>query len=78
MQIIFGAMAPSLKEQIGDLLPRKYRGIQLRRWQHDADAVTRLVVRGLITDKMARSARRQIVRRLEGAAREGGYLGNFA
>lgn len=77
MTIVFGAMAPPLKEQIGDLLPRKMRGIVLRRWQRDADAVTRLMVRGYITGRVAGVARRRIVRSIERAAHENGYLGNL-
>ena len=67
MQIVFGAMAPSLKEQLGATLPRGLRGMQLRRWQHDADAVTRLVVRGYISESVARTARKRILRAIERA-----------
>lgn len=58
LSINFGALAPSLAEQM-DARPK---AIELH--QRDADAVTRLLVRGLLSEKQGQSARRKILRRL--------------
>jgi hypothetical protein len=67
LSLHFGAMAPKLAEQIpddvcvdaGDLL----------HWQKDADAITRLAIRGVITDSQARAGRQKLVQRIAKAAR---------
>lgn len=55
-QVRFGAMAPKLSEQV----PGAPACLQ-----DDADAVTRLYLRGLLTESEARRARHRIVRAIE-------------
>lgn len=58
----FGALAPPLAEQLAgfDLDAEK---VDL--WQQDADAITRLGVRGVITDGEAKSAYQRLGRQIE-------------
>jgi hypothetical protein len=51
----FGALAPSLAEQ----LDKPPKSVEL--WQKDADAITRLLVRGLIPDTYGQKARRKLL-----------------
>jgi hypothetical protein len=57
-KIEFGALVPSLSDQLR--LPAKI----LRHSQRDADAITRLAVRGLLTEREAHAVRRRLTTRL--------------
>lgn len=57
-EIIFGAMVPSLKEQ-------GIRAKNLEHYQLDADTITRLNLRGVLTDSEALKARKRIIKALE-------------
>lgn len=56
MQVVFGALAPPLSQQISGL-PKMY--------DKDADSITRLVVRGIITEGEAHKARMRLLKRIE-------------
>jgi len=58
LEISFGALSPALAEQISAY------GLNLdcSQYQRDADAVTRLSVRGILPDGEARKARRRILK----------------
>lgn len=63
ISIVFGAMADPIRLQ----LRGQYRGIGSRdvgHLQRDADAVSRLLVRGLITASSASGARKKILQKL--------------
>lgn len=58
----FGAMAPKLAEQLDGIarLPKSL----LSAFQQDADAVTRLAVRGLLPDGETAKARKRLLKRV--------------
>jgi hypothetical protein len=58
MKIIFGAMAEPLHIQIG------YKFKNYKHVQKDADAVTRLLVRGLIGERQGKQIRFKIMKNL--------------
>ncbi len=63
LQIDFGAMAPKLKEQIkaADL---KADSDGIEHCQKDADALTRLAVRGLLPDSAVRNGRKKLMKHI--------------
>jgi hypothetical protein len=56
MKIAFGAMCPKLSEQI-DGLPEEF--------DRDADAITRLIIRGFLSESVATSCRKKLVKNIE-------------
>ena len=58
LELRFGALVPSLAEQL-DCRPK-----EVELWQRDVDAITRLLVRGLITESAGRSARKKMLQRI--------------
>lgn len=64
MELVFGALAPKLSEQL------QRTGKQITHFQKDADAITRLAIRGIISSSTAHAARgmlvKQIMRELAG------------
>ena len=56
MEICMGALSPKLSEQIIGL-PTEY--------DKDADAITRLFVREIITDSECQRARRRLIKKIE-------------
>lgn len=66
-QIQMGAFAPSLSEQgFADLIDAN----TLDHLQKDADAISRLSVRGIIPDSVAGKARERLVRTIFGAIKK--------
>ena len=65
MQIELGALAPSLIEQLAGHVDAE----KLARFDADADAITRLYVRGYITPSATDRARKMLVKKTEMAAR---------
>jgi len=65
--LIFGALAPPIHEQLG--LARPTAGSPADHWQRDADAISRLAVRGLLADSESLRARRRLLKRMERDAR---------
>lgn len=66
-RIEFGAFAPSLRKQIiaGGFTTKDVKASKdLTHCQLDADAVSRLLVRGIITQSSADSARKKIVKKI--------------
>lgn len=59
--LAFGALAPSLREQLAGMFPRK----DLARFDMLALAVTRLHVNSLISDKEAHAARKRLLKLME-------------
>lgn len=66
MVIIFGATAPKLSAQV--------QGLDAQ-YDLDADAITRLHVRGLLPDAEAHRARRRLVRKIDTLHRVEGAKG---
>lgn len=65
MNIVFGALAPRLSEQLNKQgLTATF--VLLDSIQRDADAISRLSVRGVLTESSARAAHRKLVKRLVG------------
>ena len=58
--ITFGGMAPRISEQL-EGQGCKAKTEDMVAWQRDAEAITRLCVRGLISDAAATSARRKLL-----------------
>ncbi len=59
----FGAMAPSLDRQLESVgLDCDFK--RLAHYQADADAITRLAIRGLLPDSAVKTARKRLVRAL--------------
>ena len=58
ISISFGALAPSLAEQL-DRTPRSVES-----WQKDADAIARLLVRGLLPESQGRTVRQKLLKRI--------------
>ena len=61
LELTFGAMVPSLEQQLG------YQGIKAKHglvlhWQRDADAIARLSCRGFLSDGETRQARRRLLK----------------
>ena len=63
--IMFGAEADSIKKQVPEL-PSK----DALHFQRDADAITRLTVRGIIAYGDANRARKRLVKMIEATLRE--------
>lgn len=64
LSITFGAMAPTLRAQ---LLEQQIIGIPysvLKTFQHDADALTRLSIRGLLSERTVSAARQRLIKRI--------------
>lgn len=59
MDIIFGAMVDPIHVQVG------YKFKNYQHFQKDMDVITRLLIRGLINDSQAHSARKKFVKKLE-------------
>jgi len=58
ISLSFGATAPPLSEQLNNF---GFGEKKLERWQKDADAITRLSVRELITETEAKKARKRLL-----------------
>jgi len=59
MGIYFGALCDPIKKQIG------FDSEVIKHCQKDADAVTRLLIRGLMTESSGRVARNRIAKHIE-------------
>lgn len=68
LSIQFGALAPDIKRQLppGVVMADG----DLEHFQRDADSITRLSVRGLITDAAKNAARQKLMERIVKAVRE--------
>jgi hypothetical protein len=64
LKIELGALCPSLKEQLAELV---IDDAELALLDQDADAITRLHIRGLIPEAVAMNARRKLVRKIQAA-----------
>jgi hypothetical protein len=64
LHLHFGAMAPRLRAQFkaAGVKPVNWKDINL--WQRDADAVTRLYIRGFISERETAKARRKLIDRI--------------
>ena len=61
LHIVFGAMAPDIGQQLAyQGLTAKPRAID--QWQKDADAITRLAVRGMLSDAERERVRRRLLK----------------
>lgn len=61
LELTFGAMAPDIAQQLAyQGLTAKPRAID--HWQKDADAITRLAVRGILSDAAKSAARRKLLK----------------
>jgi len=59
--IHFGALAPKLKEQLKSF---QLDDMKLQHIQLDADAITRLLIRGLIPDSVAHKTRQKLIKNI--------------
>ena len=66
--IKFGAMALPIRKQLG-AAGFAIGADEAHQLQQDADAVTRLCIRGVLSDSAASSARKRIIRRIAAFAR---------
>jgi hypothetical protein len=66
VEIHFGAFAPPLIRQLEGL---RFTADEISCAQKDADAICRLRIRGFITNAVAKSAHKRIVKNLERAER---------
>ena len=66
MQIELGALAPSLIEQLAGHVDAE----KLARLDADADAITRLYVRGYLAPSAIEKARKRLVKEISMAAKE--------
>jgi len=69
MEIEFGAMAPNLKTQLAKI---NLKADFIEQYQKDVDAISRLNVRGLLTDSAALAARKRFMAKLVQTVRCGG------
>lgn len=60
MNVTFGALSPPLSRQLAGVQSREV----IRHWQRDADAITRLAVRGLLTEREVGNARLRLCRQI--------------
>jgi len=61
MKVKFGALSPKLYEQIAADVPQ-FTKLDFKHFQADADAVTRLCIRGLLSDSETTNARKKIMK----------------
>lgn len=65
--IELGALAPKLSEQLkGSIIPKN----ELKYFDMDASAISRLHVRGILNDSQARQARMKLLKNLESTAKK--------
>ena len=67
-ELMLGAFAPPFSEQL-DSLGVSYDDSSIEHCQKDADAIFRLWIRNLITDRQKEAALRKLVRNIEAAVR---------
>lgn len=63
LELDFGALVPSIADQLAAKGMKAARN-DLKHWQADANAITRLSIRGLISDSAARAARQKLTRKI--------------
>lgn len=63
LDIIFGAMAPRISEQV-ERQGFTAKTADMVEWQRDAEAITRLAVRALQTEASTMAARRKLLKRI--------------
>ena len=63
VEITFGALAKPLREQLALQCLSPNNGV-VRHWQRDADAISRLSVRGLLTEAGTSQARRRLLKNI--------------
>lgn len=59
LQIVFGALSESIAKQLS---AQGYRLKSSALYQKDADAITRLLIRGLIPESQANDARKRLMK----------------
>lgn len=69
VELIFGALADSLCDQLRRQGYRMAGGGAFKMFQKDADAITRLAVRALLTPSAASAARQRLLNRIAKTAR---------
>lgn len=65
MQIILGAMANPLKDQLADIDTTPEQQAEIERFDMDSDAISRLYIRGLIPESQATKARQKLMRNIK-------------
>lgn len=61
ISLVFGAISPSIQKQ---LAKQRIKISLSPHWQKDADAISRLYVRGLLTDSQVHSARGKLLKQI--------------
>lgn len=64
LNIVLGAMAPSLKEQ---LKPFKFKAPVVRRWDKIADATSLMYIHGYISPSVVDQARKRLIKEIQKA-----------
>jgi len=64
LQITLGLTADSLKEQLGEIDTTPEQDAEIERLDMDADAISRLCVRGMIPESHAEKARQKLIRKI--------------
>lgn len=64
LKIRLGAMSPSVKEQVEEQ-GFKIDATDSVHLQKDSEAITRLIIRGLITDSQAKQARDKLFKKIQ-------------
>lgn len=62
--IRFGAMAPPIRAQLEEQHIMGIPHSLITSFQHDADALTRLAVRGMLPDRAVTAARKRLIQRI--------------
>lgn len=63
LNIVFGATAPNLREQM-DAQSYRYDPETAERWQKEADALTMLFIRGILTETETHRARTRLMKEI--------------
>ena len=64
LKLVFGAIVPNIGQQLRDAGFTASKNGDIEHWQKDADAITRLIVRGLLTDSAGTVARRKLMKKI--------------
>lgn len=65
MQIILGALADPLMDQLAEINTTPKQKAEIEMLDKDADAISRLYIRGLIPESQATKAREKLMRRIK-------------
>ena len=76
LNLIFGTMAPPIGAQLAGQGVKPKKTSLLFHWQRDAVAITRLSVRGLLTESQVKQARQRLLRNILHSVEKAGRKGD--